>query len=295
MKKALPLLLALSLLLSLAGAEGNPPPSNPDLSTPTDLSCAHEHTREVFYFSDPWYTPLDDENHLIQGPAEVELECMDCGEMLSSEFRENAESLRPHSFKKGVCVLCGQLQTGAEDLPELMDRDAPGEHTVTLPWSAGAAPEERRMLIALTEKDLNSMAIDEISLVILRPETGDAAIALDVPSLRSELAGQGGDFAVSVEMSPAGNGELFTAVFVASPSEDPAAEPGSLDFVRDIADKSSVILRFYGRYAVAPVVQSVETGAKVEAEQVLREPPMESFWQAPWPGSGNLKIFNVSY
>lgn len=114
MRKILILLVLAGLLAAgIACAEG---PESP--STPTDL-CPHEHTREVYYFDHPEYAPLNDFTHSITGSATKVLLCDDCGEILRSEQTDDGELVRPHSFKRGICVLCGrpepQLAPPAEE------------------------------------------------------------------------------------------------------------------------------------------------------------------------------------
>ena len=105
-------LLLLSALPVLSGAEGATP------ATPTDLACPHTQTRTVIYFFDsPAYTALSPEIHRVFGPATVEVTCLACGALLSSETVEDAEEIRPHSMIRGVCPLCGyreNVHTGAK-------------------------------------------------------------------------------------------------------------------------------------------------------------------------------------
>ena len=96
MRRLLAAVIIICLLSSVAAAES--------VATPTDL-CTHTHTEEVFYFDNPGYIRLDDENHRVYGVAVVDLVCSDCGLILSSETRRDAEEIRPHSFKNGACSL----------------------------------------------------------------------------------------------------------------------------------------------------------------------------------------------
>ena len=100
---AILMLLLFMLLSGAAGAE------EPVPATPTDLECAHEHTKTTIYFFDsPVYVTINAESHRVTGPATIETVCLDCDEVLASETVDNAEEIRPHSMKRGVCALCEQ-------------------------------------------------------------------------------------------------------------------------------------------------------------------------------------------
>ena len=110
--------------LSCAFAEEGKTPA-----TPTDLDCLHEHTKTTIYFYDsPAYSALNADYHRVSGPADVVTVCEDCGEQLSFETADNAEEIRFHVLKKGVCLLCGyRLKVQAA---EKKAEDEPGELTV---------------------------------------------------------------------------------------------------------------------------------------------------------------------
>ena len=55
----------LLLLLSAAAAEGTE--IKPVPSTPTDLTCAHENTREYVYYENPDYIYLNSQSHKVVG------------------------------------------------------------------------------------------------------------------------------------------------------------------------------------------------------------------------------------
>ncbi len=126
-------LLLLSALPVLSGAEGASP------ATPTDLACPHTQTRTVIYFFDsPAYTALSPEIHRVAGPATVEVTCLTCGALLSSETVNNAEEIRPHSMIRGVCPLCGYRENVHTD------RKAPAE---------GGGPQEEADIYTEEETD----------------------------------------------------------------------------------------------------------------------------------------------
>ena len=96
---AMATLLLAACFSGAAGAEESP-------ATPTDLGCAHEHTQIIIRFYDvPAYTAVDAETHRVSGPALVETDCQDCGEVLSVEEVANAEEIRPHTFKNSLSIL----------------------------------------------------------------------------------------------------------------------------------------------------------------------------------------------
>ena len=99
------------------------------IATPTDLACAHENTKEiVFFFDSPAYTSVSSTTHKVYGPATVQVVCLDCGEVLSTETVDYKEELRPHSMKRGQCALCGYSDKTwtKQDKP----KDAAGERTL---------------------------------------------------------------------------------------------------------------------------------------------------------------------
>ena len=110
MKRNGMLLLVLLLLLTAAAvAEGMS--GNPDLATPTDLECTHENTREYVFYENPEYIRLDNQSHKVVGyDAVVRTVCLDCGEILSEETRDQVEEIRSHVFRNGTCAMCGSQQ-----------------------------------------------------------------------------------------------------------------------------------------------------------------------------------------
>ena len=166
-------ILMLLLFIAAAAAAEAPTPA-----TPTDLACLHEHTKTTIYFFDsPSYTPVNADSHKVYGPATVETVCLDCGEVLSSETVDSAEEIRSHSFKKGVCALCGyRLKKKTQ---EEKPTDAPGEYTVIAPEDGETAG---LLTLTLTTEDLFELESANVSVVLVRGETGDAAIALPTPS-----------------------------------------------------------------------------------------------------------------
>ena len=105
-------------------AEGTEEAGQATPATPTDLGCLHEHVvTTVYFFDSPAYESVSAVSHRVTGPAVVETVCRDCGEVLSDETVNNADEIRPHSFKKGVCALCGYQQAARSSS---VSQDAPG-------------------------------------------------------------------------------------------------------------------------------------------------------------------------
>ena len=193
---ALAALLLLAVLFGIAGAEDLPGTENlpgtedlpaveefpgMDPATPTDLSCPHEHTVTKLYFYDaPVYTPLDDESHRVSGAAEIRTLCEDCGEILSIEVQTDAEEVRPHTIKKGVCVLCGYKEPVREVKAPEKPKDLPGEQTLF------AKPETEKgdlMTLTLTPEELSALAEAGISTALVKDEPGAAGIAVSVTDM----------------------------------------------------------------------------------------------------------------
>lgn len=116
MKRLIALLASLALaVLGCAAAFAEAP----DTATPTDLEpaepvCAHEHTSVINYFSNPIYTRVNNQLHRVSGAATEVVVCKDCGETLSVTELTEAVEYRNHTFKKGVCALCGAAEPARE-------------------------------------------------------------------------------------------------------------------------------------------------------------------------------------
>ena len=147
MKRILTVLLAALLALAACAslAEGEGEPEVPDTGA-EPASCAHEHLARVCYFDMPYYTPLDGECHSVSGRATVEEVCEDCHEVVAVYTENQAEEVRPHTFRNGVCVLCGYAdltpQAGDASGTEagVQAEDAPWQEIA--PQGEEALPEE---------------------------------------------------------------------------------------------------------------------------------------------------------
>ena len=101
------LLLVLLLLLITAAAAAEGTAANPGLATPTDLTCAHENTKEYVYYENPEYIRVNTQYHKVVGyDAVVRVVCLDCGETISEETRDRVEEIRNHVFRNGACAMC---------------------------------------------------------------------------------------------------------------------------------------------------------------------------------------------
>lgn len=189
-------LLALALPLAALAEESAP-------ATQTDLGCLHEHRGSVIYFFDsPQYISISAASHRVFGPAVVETVCLDCGETLSADTVSNAEEIRPHTIKKGVCPLCGYRQklTAGE-----LRQDAPGERTlVAQPDGSGL------LLLTLTEQDLTALDRAKVDTVLVRGVEGRAVIALDVQDALKESGKK--EAPLSLEMAEQEDGSLFASL-----------------------------------------------------------------------------------
>ena len=96
---------------SAAMAE-TPETAAPTTATPTNLSCLHENRTTTTHFAEGavlTYTPVDGDTHRVSGPAVTETVCLEesCGEVIEKTETDYAEEIRTHSFRDGVCSLCG--------------------------------------------------------------------------------------------------------------------------------------------------------------------------------------------
>ena len=228
------LLAALLAVSGLCAAEEMP-------ATPTDLTetdtepesgtepmpvCAHENVSKVIYFFDsPSYTSLSAASHRVSGPGVVAVVCRDCGATLSEETVDNAEEIRPHSMKKGVCALCC-YRAPTEAKQE--KRDAPGERPLA------AQPDGNGLLfLTLTEQDLAALENAKVRTILVRGEHGKAVVAVDVKEIRQETGREAASF--SIEMAEQEDGSLFAGLSLSN-------APGR----KDELDIEGVTLRFYG-------------------------------------------------
>ena len=218
------------LVLLIAALSGAAAAEEPDPATPTDLECLHENTKTtIFYFDSPAYTSVSAASHRVYGPATVQVICLDCGEILSSKEVDYIEEIRPHSVRKGVCVLCGYK----ENIQSETDRpaDAPGERTLF-------AQEDDRtqglLTLTLSWEDLTALKNSNVTVALIRGNTGSAAIALDVNDLLDQVRAAGAN--LYLELAERADSSVYAGVsLVAAGGErsEPDAEGIRLRFYRE--------------------------------------------------------------
>ena len=262
------LLLFTLFSVTAAGSE------EPDPATPTDLDCAHEHTKKTIYFYDsPAYTPISAASHRVSGPAEVEIVCLDCGEVLSDETDPDAEEIRPHSMKSGVCALCGYRDHNHATLT--VPEDLPGEKTLFAQEDEGT---DGLLALALSDEDFIALQNANISTALIRGETGTAVIALDVRQTLVQMKTT--ESALSAEMAEREDGSLYASVYLMAASEEPR-----------LPEEGSAAIRFYQdteadvRVALAPA----DTDDLLEIESTWNE---HGYWTVPYTEEGTYFLLH---
>ena len=252
--------LLLSLFVLAAAAE--------EAATPTDLTCSHEHTKVVLYFYDsPVYTPISAASHRVSGPATQKVVCLDCGEELSSEEVANAETVRPHSFKKGVCALCGYRLTTD---PDLLYPDLPGERTlVAQETSAGV------LTLTLTHTDLSALFNAHVATVLIRGRTDAAAVAVDVAQALDMTEAASSELVV--EISEREDGSLFAGIFLKEASGTRTSVTGT-----------GFTLRFYTQQQSG--LEFVLITEDDEIRELAGEPGGNGCWMVPYVAEGNYMM-----
>ena len=259
-------LLLLFVLPVVAGAEESQ--EDQAVATPTDLVCPHEHTRTIYYYFDsPNYTSLSATSHRVNGPATAETVCEDCGALLSSEIVDNAEEIRPHSMKKGVCALCGYRQkveeTGADNITQ---RNGSGERTV-----AAQRDESGIYTLTLSQQDLAAFTNARVKTVLVQGKTGGVVVAMNVATIRDEAEKAGAS--VLLEMTEQADGSFFAALFLVKGGR------------RSKPKNAGISLRFYReqkqelRFSVAPS----DTEQMNETDAAWNE---DGYWSVPYVEEG---------
>ena len=260
------LALLLFALFSAAGAE------EPDPATPTDLECLHENTKTtIFFFDSPAYTAVSAASHRVYGPATVQVICMDCGEILSSKEVDYIEEIRPHSIRKGVCVLCGYR----ESIQTETDRytDAPGERTL---FAQEDDKADGLLTLTLTMEDLTALKNTNVTIALVRGNTGNAAIALDVDNMLNQIRAADAD--LYLELAEREDSSVFACVCLVSDGGE-RTEP----------DREGIRLRFYResqadvRVSLAPV----NSDMLMETECIWDE---RGFWSVQYQAEGTYFV-----
>ena len=256
------LLLLFILLSGTAGAE------EPIPATPTDLVCTHGQTKTTIYFFDsPAYTSINAESHRVSGPATVETVCLDCGEVLSCETVENAEEIRPHSMKKGACVLCGYRDN--TNVTKTAPANVSGERTVVASEEGSA---KGLLTLTMTNADLYKLTGENVYTVLVQGKTGNAAVALNVTEMLGQTEDTGAD--LKLELAEQEDDSIFASLYLVSDS-------GSLSQ----PSNTGVTLRFYRqtksnvRVSLAPAGED----SLIETEAVWNE---KGYWSVPYLREG---------
>ena len=256
------------MLLALSGAAGE----EEIPATPTDLSCPHEHTKTTIYFYDsPAYIPIDGNSHRVYGPATVETVCEDCGELISAEYVSDAEEIRPHSMKKGACVLCGYKSPVKTEEPRKADRS--GTETIVIREDAAG---DGVMSLTLSEAELSELNRNGVSTVVARGKDGGAAFVLNVKEALAQA--KTAEASLVLELAEREDGSVFAGMYLLAASGK-----------RIQAERGGATLRLY---------RDQKTGQRVsvasEDSEVLTETlgvwDDRGFWSVPYLNEGTYFI-----
>ncbi len=181
------LLVLLLLLTAVAAAEGTA--GNAGLSTPTDLDCAHEHTKEYVLYENPEYIRMDNQSHKVIGyDAVVRTVCLDCGEILSEETRDQVEEFRNHVFRNGKCAMCGCQQPV--------------------------------IFMTYTQEDIEKQMEKQEETLLLRPEGSNMAVAIPTAALLDILEKNPGK-SFRAELQPHSDGSFYAVLVLIDGSAEP--------------------------------------------------------------------------
>ena len=181
------LLVLILLLVTAAVAEGTG--TNPDLATPTDLICAHENTKEYVFYENPDYIRLDYQSHKVIGyDAVVRTVCLDCGEVLSEETRDQVEEVRGHVFRNGTCAMCGCQQP--------------------------------IVFMIYTQEDIEKRIEKQEETLLLRPEGSSMAVAIPMVTLHDILEKNPGK-TFRAELQPHPDGSFYAVLVLIEDNAEP--------------------------------------------------------------------------
>ena len=267
MKKSLAfamLMLLLTMLSGIAAAEETDP------ATPTDLTCPHANTKVIIYFYDsPAYSATGSRTHRVYGPASIVTVCQDCGQEIAREEGE-AEEYRPHTMKKGVCVLCGYHEQASE--PTAAPEDIPGERTLY----AGQASDEDMLSLTLTYDDLSALNSAKVNTVLVKGKKGSAAIALNVADMMTQTRKTGGS--LYLMLAEQEDKSLFAGLYLVIDSN-----------TREEPDGEGISLRFYQENRADVQVSLVlpDNAEPVRTETVWNE---NGYWSVQYLEEGTYMI-----
>ena len=285
-KRAAAWFAALCLMLPAAAlGEGTETPETP--STPTDLECGHENTKEIIYFFDsPMYTALGNgSHHRVEGPAVVETVCESCGEVIASETVEHAEEIRPHTMRNNVCLLCGYKRKADDAAPTAapaqIPEDVPGEKTFFVEPEKGL--EEEGIHLSLTLEDFRALKRENINTVVIRRQDGRAGVALPLAEILEEAEGEGADVQVQIQDWQEGPMTLGVALIAGADTWEPETD--------------KILLRLYLPEASGlTVIRTGGDGEVSEADARWEAPAAqgaEGYWTLPYLGAGEYETADL--
>lgn len=235
-----------------------------------DAACPHLHTKTVNYFDAPDYRPIDDANHLVVGSAMVEVNCQDCGAILSVSSESNVEEVNPHLFRNGSCVFCGR-NAAATPKPEV-SAVAAAEPTPTTSremevYLSAGEENPNQFFASFTDWDLETAG----DTLVLRPEGMNAAIVMQTNRLREEMEHTGGMLAA--EISKPGEQDVSTSIRLYDASGVALASDGQ-----------GIVLRIYAENRSTPLLVSYTNAAGVTSTEEARW--ADGYWVVTWLGDG---------
>ena len=236
-------------------------------------TCAHEHTVTAYYFDAPEYFPLDGEDHLVLGPAIVEVTCQDCGAVLSVTSESNAQETRSHVFRNGVCALCGYEQAAWAEASEAAApaaRAAEAPEESVLPLTAGE-DDPNQYFCTLTGTDLENAG----DTLVLRPDGRNTAIVVKTDEVRREIDGAG---TFIVQIGKPGDQYVSTSIRMFDAFGAETAPDGEDIFLRIYAENNGMPLTvtFTDPYGFTTVEEASWS--------------VEGYWVATWHGDGLYEI-----
>ena len=241
------MLVLLLLLTAAAAAEG---PANTDLATPTDLECAHENTKEYVFYENPEYIRIDHQIHKVVGfDAVVRTVCLDCGEILSEETRDQVEEFRNHVFRNGKCAMCGCQQPV--------------------------------IFMTYTQEDIEKQMEKQEETLLLRPEGSNMAVAIPTAALLDILEKNPGK-SFRAELQPHSDGSFYAVLVLIDGSTEP--KPFRLEGaeVRYYTRNDTPTIAYIPK-------EGITWGTEAETEFVDNKTPSQRYWAVPFVGNGTYK------
>ena len=181
-------------------------------------------------------------------------------------LEDNVEEVRLHSMKNGVCALCGYRMKSAPDPLPGSRQSAPGERIIT------AQPDESGLFdLTLSEEDLTALTNARVKTLLVRGQSGDTVIALDVAEMKAEAAENGAS--LSLELAEREDGSFFAGLVL-------SGKHG-----KRMPEGKGIRLRFYGetdrdtRFSVAPSDDETLSDVSADWEE-------DGYWSVPYVGEG---------